>query len=119
MSTSQLSASEDQEMSDISDPPLMCDSDVVGSPSAGELETIPHVSSLLTQGINSHATALSRLFSMIEYANKPVLVNLAKCHNVQLLSEYNVDILRTLIASHLSVLIQMLIFKDTRVPHIR
>jgi hypothetical protein len=69
-----MTASEDQEMSDISDPPLMWDSDVVGSgatlpvssntvdidvdtPSAGE--AIPHVSSLLTQGIvNSPASRL-------------------------------------------------------------
>ena len=52
--------------------------------------------------MNSPATALNSLLSMIEYANKPVLVNLARQHNVQLPSEYNIDVLRTLTSSHLS-----------------
>ena len=39
---------------------------------------------------------------MTEYTNKPVLVNLAKCHSVQLPLQYNLDMLHTLIASHLS-----------------
>ena len=56
----------------------------------------------LTHCMNSPATALNSLLSMIEYANKPVLVNLARQHNVQLPPEYNIDVLRTLISSHLS-----------------
>lgn len=59
-------------------------------------------SSLLTHGMNSPATVLSGLFSKIEYTNRLMLVNLAKCHNVQLPSQYSIDILRTLICSHLS-----------------
>ena len=56
----------------------------------------------LAHGMNSPATVLNSLLSMIEYANKPVLVNLARQHNVQLPSEYNIDVLCTLISSHLS-----------------
>ena len=52
----------------------------------------------LTHCMNSPATALNSLLSMIEYANKPVLVNLARQHNVQLPPEYNIDVLRTLIS---------------------
>ena len=39
---------------------------------------------------------------MIEYATKPVLVDIAKQHNVRLPSQINVEMLHTLVVSHLS-----------------
>jgi len=47
------------------------------------------------------AIALSGLFSTIEYANKPVLICLAKNHNVQLPSSYSLKVLCELIIFHL------------------
>ena len=106
----------DLEVSDIS-VPLSSDSGVIGSGATllnnNDLDIDVEISGSsdrrhvspsrsLTHGMNSPATALNSLLSMIEYANKPVLINLATQHNVQLPSEYNIDELRTLIASHLS-----------------
>ena len=70
-------------MSEIFDFPLMCDSDVIGSGATSNNnnntvdvnvdipvgEAIP-CSSSFTQDINTPGTALSDLFSMIEYAYK-------------------------------------------------
>jgi len=39
---------------------------------------------------------------MIEYATKPVLIDIAKHHNVQLPWGINLEMLRTLAVSHLS-----------------
>jgi hypothetical protein len=50
----------------------------------------------------SPAFALSGFLSMIEYATKPVLINIAKCHDVQLPMRINLEMLRTLVVSHLS-----------------
>ena len=73
----------------------------VNVPSANE--NIRHDSRLSIQAVRSPAIALSRLFSTIEYANKPMLLDLVNLHNVQLPSKYSKDILRVLIASHLSL----------------
>jgi len=104
----------DQDMSDISDLLLSCDADVAGSGatlnhnsmhSGSNVllseENIPHSSSASTLDIKAAAIALSGLFSMIEYANKPVLIHLAKNHNVQLPSHYSLEVLRELIIFHL------------------
>jgi len=50
----------------------------------------------------SPASALSGFLSMIEYATKPVLVDIAKQHNVRLPLQINVETLPTLVVSHLS-----------------
>ena len=52
----------------------------------------------------SPACALSCFLSMIEYATKPVLIDMiAKCHNVQLPLQFtNLETLRTFVVSHLS-----------------
>jgi hypothetical protein len=52
--------------------------------------------------IQSPASALSNLLSMIGHATKPVLTDIVKRHNVQFQLETNREVLRTLIASHLS-----------------
>ena len=81
----------DQEMSDVSDPLLTCDADVIGSDAAlnnnsmhvdvtGENKHSPHHSS----SPQLPASVLSDFLSMIEYVTKPVLIDIAKCHNVQL-----------------------------------
>ena len=81
----------DQEMSDVSNPLLTCDADVVGSDAilnnnsmhvdvTGENTHSPHRSS----SPQSPASVLSDFLSMIEYATKPALIDIAKRHNVQL-----------------------------------
>ena len=78
-------------MSDISDPLLICNADVVGSDATlnnnnmdvdvtGENTHSPHCSS----SPQSPTSVLSSFLSMIEYASKPVLIDIAKHHNVQL-----------------------------------
>jgi len=101
-------------MSDISDPLLTSDSDVTG-PGATlnnnamnvdidlpARKSIQNVSCSSRQVTEPPAVALSGLFSLIEYASKSVLIDLMKHHNVQLLSPCNLEILRSVIASHLS-----------------
>ena len=101
-------------MADVSDPLLSHDADVTGSGATlndntmdvdievlSDGENIRHVSRSSTL-MQSPASALSNLLSMIEYATKPVLTDIAKRHNVQLPLETNREVLRTLIASHLS-----------------
>ena len=100
-------------MADVSDPLLSRDADVTGSGATlndntmdvdikvlSDGENIQHVSCSSTL-MQSPASALSNLLSMIEYATKPVLTDIAKCHNVQLPLETNREVLCTLIASHL------------------
>jgi hypothetical protein len=101
----------DQEMSDVSDPLLTCDTDVVGSGAAlnntnihvdmdvditGENIRSPRRSS----SPQSPASALSGFLSMIEYATKPVLIDIAKRHDVQLPMRINLETF--LVVSHLS-----------------
>jgi len=98
-------------MADVSDPLLSHDADVTGSgatlnhntmdvdmdvPSDGEKICCVSHSSMPMQ---SPASALSSLLSMIEYATKPVLTDIAKHHNVQLPLETNQEVLRTLTLS--------------------
>ena len=47
-------------------------------------------------------SALSGFFSMIEYATKPVLIDIAKRHTVQLPLRINLETSRTLVVSHSS-----------------
>ena len=101
-------------MADVSDPLLSHDADVTGSGATLNDNTMDVDIEVLSDGENirrvsrsstlmqSPASALSNLLSMIEYATKPVLTDIAKCHNVQLPLETNREVLRTLIASHLS-----------------
>ena len=107
----------DQEMSDVSDPLLTCDADVVGSDATGSDAVLNNDSMHVDMdvdvaGENTHpprrssspqspASALSGFLSMIEYTTKPVLVDIAKQHNVQLPLRINVETLRTLVVSHL------------------
>lgn len=99
-------------MSDVSDPLLICDADVVGSDAMNNNNMHVDMDVDVT-GENIHspcrssspqspASALSSFLSMIEYASKPVLVDIAKHHNVQLPSRINLEMLRTLVVSHLS-----------------
>jgi hypothetical protein len=95
----------DQEMSDVSDPLLTCDADVVGSDATGSDAALYNDSMHVDMDVDvtrvlvkihiplvvhhqSPASALSGFFSMIEYATKPVLVD--------------VETLPTLVVSHLS-----------------
>ena len=101
-------------MADVSDPLLSHDADVTGSGATLNDNTMDVDIEVLSDGENirrvsrsstpmqSPASALSNLLSMIEYATKPVLTDIAKRHNVQLPLETNREVLRTLIASHLS-----------------
>lgn len=56
---------------------------------------------VINTGVNSPAIALSRLFSTTEYASRPMLLDLAKHHNVQIPSKYSKDLLGVLVTSHL------------------
>ena len=105
-------------MSDVFDPLLTCDADVVGSDATGSDAALNNDSmhddmDVDVTGENTHsprrssspqspASALSSFLSMIEYATKPVLIDIAKRHNVQLPLRSNVETLRTLVVSHLS-----------------
>jgi hypothetical protein len=79
-------------MSDVSDPLLTCDADVVGSDAALNNNNMHVDMDVDVTGENTHspcsssqspASALSSFLSMIEYATKPVLIDIAKRHNVQ------------------------------------
>src|ERR1700678_1083309 len=101
-------------MADISDPLLSRDADVTGSGATLNDNTLDVDTKVFCGGENirrvsrsstpmqSPASALSGLLSMIEYATKPLLTDIAKRHNVQLPLETNREVLRTLIASCLS-----------------
>ena len=90
------------------------DADVVGSDAALNDHTIHVDMDVDVTAENTHscrrslspqspASALSSFLSMIEYATKPVLIDIAKRHNVQLPLRFtNVETLRTLVVSHLS-----------------
>jgi hypothetical protein len=81
-------------MSDVSDPLLTSDADVVG-PGATLNNNIVHVDmDVSVAGESTHspcrssspqspASALSGFLSMIECASRPVLIGIAKHHNVQ------------------------------------
>ena len=78
----------DQAMSDVSDPLLTCDADVVGS-DATLINNSMHVD---VTGANTHsphcssspASALRGFLSMTEYTSKPVLIDIAKpCETLQ------------------------------------
>jgi hypothetical protein len=86
---------------DVSNPSCMCESIAdhdgatlnnkfmnvdVDDPSG--YESVRHLSPSSIQAGNSAAVALSHLFSTIQYANKSMLLNLIKHHNVQLPSKY-------------------------------
>ena len=82
-------------MSDVSDPLLICNADVVGSDATLNNNTMHVNMDVDVTGENIHSprrssspqsptSALSSFLSMIEYASKPVLVDIAKHHNVQL-----------------------------------
>ena len=86
--SSQFYGVQDQEMSDVPDPLLGCDTDVVGPDAtlnnnnmdidmdvdaAGEITHSPRRS----VSPQSPASALSGLLSMIEYATMPVLIDIA------------------------------------------
>jgi hypothetical protein len=103
----------DQEMSDVSDPLLKCDADVVGSGAALNNHSMHVDMDVDVTGENTHSprrlsspqsptSALSGFFSMIEYATKPVLIDIAKCHTVQPPLRINLETLRTLVVSHSS-----------------
>ena len=67
----------------------------------GNIQCVSHSS----MPMQSPALALSSLLSMIEYATKPVLTDIAKHHNVQIVQlplETNQEVLHTLITFHLS-----------------
>jgi hypothetical protein len=100
-------------MSDVSDPLLTCDADVVGSGATLDNNSMHVNMDVDVTGENTHspccssspqlpASALSGFHSMIEYATKPVLIDIAKRHNVQLPLRINLEMLRTLVVSHLS-----------------
>ena len=111
--SSQFYGVQDQEMSDVPDPLLGCDTDVVGPDAtlnnnnmdidmdvdaAGEITHSPRRS----VSPQSPASALSGLLSMIEYATMPVLIDIAKRHNVLLPLRTKRETLRDLVVSHLS-----------------
>jgi hypothetical protein len=88
----------DQEMSDVSDPLLTCDADVVGSGAALNNHSMHVDMDVDVTGENTHSprrlsspqsptSALSGFFSMIEYATKPVLIDIAKRHTCNFLCE--------------------------------
>jgi len=101
-------------MSDVSNPLLTCDADVVGSGAALNNNNMDvDIDVDVAAGENTHsprhssspqspASALSGFLSMIEYATKPVLTDIAKRHNVQHPLRINLETLRTLVVSHLS-----------------
>ena len=62
----------------------------------GENTHSPHRSS----SPQSPASALSDFLSMIEYATKPVLIDIEKRHNMQLPLRINLETLSTLVVSH-------------------
>jgi hypothetical protein len=81
-------------MSDVSDPLLTCDADVVGSDAALNNNNMHVDMNVDVTGENTHspcsssqssASALSSFLSMIEYATKSqaVLIDISKRHNVQ------------------------------------
>ena len=101
-------------MSDVPNPLLTCgDADVIGSGAALNNNNMHVDMDVDVTGENTHsprhssspqspASALSSFLSMIEYATKPVLIDIAKRHNVQHPLRINLEMLRTLIVSHLS-----------------
>jgi len=100
-------------MSDVSDPLLTCDADVVGSGAALNNNSMHVDMDVDVTGENTHshrrssspqlpASALSGFLSMIEYATKLVLIDIVKRYNVQLPLRINLETLRTLVVSHLS-----------------
>ena len=99
-------------MSDVSDPLLTCDADVVGSNAALNNNSMHVDTDVDVTGENTHsprssspqspASALSSFLSMIEYVTTPVLIDIAKRHNVQLPLQINLEMLRALVISHLS-----------------
>ena len=113
VTSSQFYGVQDQEMSNVADPLLACDADVVGPgatlnnnnmdidmdvDNAGEITHSPRrsVSPQLPTSV------LSGLLSMIEYASKPILIDIAKHHNVLLPLRTKHETLRDLVVSHLS-----------------
>jgi len=100
-------------MSDVSDPLLTCDADVVGSGAALNNNSMHVDMDVDVTGENTHshrrsslpqlpASALSGFLSMIEYATKLVLIDIVKRYNVQLPLRINLEALRTFVVSHLS-----------------
>ena len=104
-------------MSDVSDPLLICNADVIGSDATlnnNNMHVNMHVDmDVDVTGENIHSpccsssplsptSALSSFLSMIEYASKHVLIDIAKHHNVQLPLRINLEMLCTLVVSHLS-----------------
>jgi hypothetical protein len=90
-------------MSDVSDPLLTCDADVVGSGVALNNRSMHVDMDVDVTGENTHSprrlsspvatSALSGFFSMIEYVTRSVLIDIAKHHNVQLPLGINLEIL--------------------------
>ena len=85
----------DQEMSDISNPLLTCNTDVIGSDTTLNNSSMHVDMDVNVTGENTHspcrslspqlpASVLSSFLSMMEYATKPVLIDIVKCHNMQL-----------------------------------